>query len=168
MKKGREGFLKQNRHFPGNIFFEIFPHYIGIVEAIDSQTTLYQQFAAVQNAKVPGDEGLEGQIDAKDIDPAFQNDSKQNNGIKMKNGDVEAEYKICNLHPDRLKHFFCLIEKLTLCRVCAENDHAKESCIVVDLYEVEDIGDLLQDGDENDNDNENDREDIAPGLDDGG
>jgi len=58
----------------------------------------------------------------------------------------EGDLEYCNIHTDRVKHFYCLAHKTICCRVCKEILHAKEDCVVVDLYETEDIQAILNDG----------------------
>jgi len=58
---------------------------------------------------------------------------------------ADSELEYCDIHNDRVKHFFCLSHKNICCRVCREMLHAKESCVVIDLYETEDIQGVLND-----------------------
>ncbi|CAK83231.1 unnamed protein product (macronuclear) [Paramecium tetraurelia] len=53
--------------------------------------------------------------------------------------DPDSGLEFCEFHNDRVKHFFCMKHKVTCCRVCSEMIHQKKDCIVVDLYEIEDV-----------------------------
>ena len=68
--------------------------------------------------------------------------------LKRRNSDEEKreeyEYLQCIKHGERYRHFICLTDNNLLCRLCAENSHAKEECDVVDLYEIEDVVDFLR------------------------
>ena len=55
--------------------------------------------------------------------------------------DEDLDY--CEYHNDRVKHFYCLKHKTLTCRVCTEEMHGKEGCAIVDLYEVDDVGEFL-------------------------
>ena len=81
------------------------------------------------------------------IDPQYHNKQEDhantlragydNNG----GGDdaFQEELEYCDVHTDRVKHFYCLTDKTICCRVCREILHAKGNCIVLDLYETDDI-----------------------------
>ena len=72
------------------------------------------------------------------------NEKKANmNDAIIKNEDNNEEFSCCSYHPDRVRHFYCLKDKTISCRVCTEYLHSKDGCAVVDLYEVDDIGEFL-------------------------
>lgn len=76
--------------------------------------------------------------------PPKPNEKKINmNDAIIKNDDNNEEFSYCSYHPDRVRHFYCLKDKTISCRVCTEYLHSKDGCAVVDLYEVEDIGEFL-------------------------
>ena len=71
-----------------------------------------------------------------------------NNGVNVGNvgnvgngvdDDFQDELEYCDIHTDRVKHFYCLSHKVIFCRVCSEILHAKRDCLVLDLYETDDI-----------------------------
>ena len=45
--------------------------------------------------------------------------------------------KLCERHPDRIKHFYCSNHGTVFCRECIKEQHTEEKCFVVDLYEIE-------------------------------
>ena len=49
----------------------------------------------------------------------------------------EDEDKLCELHQERIKHFFCSNHRTIFCRECITVDHTEEACFVVDLYEIQ-------------------------------
>lgn len=53
--------------------------------------------------------------------------------------DEETGLEWCEYHMDRVKHFFCMSCQVTSCRICTEVLHSKNTCSVVDLYELEDM-----------------------------
>ena len=53
------------------------------------------------------------------------------------------ELELCEFHYERVKHFFCVCHKTITCRVCTQLTHNKKECMIVDLYEVEDIQEFL-------------------------
>ena len=44
--------------------------------------------------------------------------------------------KLCERHPDRVKHFYCSNHLTVFCRECIKQLHSEEECFVVDLYEI--------------------------------
>ena len=44
--------------------------------------------------------------------------------------------KLCEIHPERVKHFYCSYHKTIFCREDIKTDHSEEDCFVVDLYEI--------------------------------
>lgn len=110
-------------------------------EEIDLKEVLLAQFA--QQSK---SEGLPGPMD-----PKLNNFMAQDTQMQMqqplktipndKNNEEELDY--CEFHNERVKHFYCLKHKSLTCRVCTELMHGKEDCAIVDLYEVEDVGEFL-------------------------
>ena len=44
--------------------------------------------------------------------------------------------KLCEKHPERVKHFYCSNHKTIFCRECIKPEHGDEECFVVDLYEI--------------------------------
>lgn len=81
----------------------------------------------VGSGAVVGEDGLEGVA----IDP------------NAKRIDEETGLEICEYHTDRIKHFFCMTHRDTSCRVCSEILHQKQDCMIVDLYEIEDMHGFL-------------------------
>ena len=77
------------------------------------------------------------------IDPQYnrkQEDFDHNNGGDGGEDDAfQDELEYCDMHTDRVKHFYCLSHKIICCRVCREILHAKGDCVVLDLYETDDI-----------------------------
>ena len=45
--------------------------------------------------------------------------------------------KLCEHHPDRVKHFYCSNHQTIFCRECIKQHHSEEECFVVDLYEIQ-------------------------------
>lgn len=55
----------------------------------------------------------------------------------------------CSVHDDRVKHFYCAFCKTVTCRACTEMHHgaedpSKQRCLIVDLYEVEDVYEFIK------------------------
>jgi hypothetical protein len=65
----------------------------------------------------------------------------------------EPDLEYCDIHTDRVKHFLCLSHKNICCRVCREILHSKEECVVVDLYETDDVPGGLGDNGEGESKN---------------
>ena len=49
----------------------------------------------------------------------------------------EMESKLCEVHNDRVKHFYCSNHQSIFCRECIKTYHIEEACFVVDLYEIQ-------------------------------
>ena len=49
----------------------------------------------------------------------------------------DDETKFCDIHGDRIKHFFCSNHRTIFCRECIRVDHNDDECFVVDLYEIQ-------------------------------
>ena len=47
------------------------------------------------------------------------------------------EEQVCNVHEQRIKHFYCSNHLTVFCRECIKDSHTEEECFVVDLYEIE-------------------------------
>ena len=45
----------------------------------------------------------------------------------------------CEKHLDRVQHFYCAFHRITSCRQCCEKNHTEPQCIIVELYDVEDV-----------------------------
>lgn len=45
----------------------------------------------------------------------------------------------CEKHQERVQHFYCAFHKVTACRVCCEKHHLEPQCLIVELYDVEDM-----------------------------
>ena len=61
--------------------------------------------------------------------------SKEN--FDFEDEDEEAlNEKLCEKHPERVKHFYCSYHKTIFCRECIKEDHSDNECFVVDLYEI--------------------------------
>lgn len=52
--------------------------------------------------------------------------------------------KLCELHPDRVKHFYCSNHMTVFCRECIKQLHSEDECFVVDLYEIQRMRQLQQ------------------------
>ena len=111
-------------------------------EDIDLKSILLAQFtqnkaeqAAVPEKEEPKINNFVGdnQIDGN-LNPALRT---------LPNDKPDEELDYCELHNDRVKHFYCLKHKSLTCRVCTEQKHANEGCAIVDLYEVDDIPEFL-------------------------
>lgn len=62
------------------------------------------------------------------------------NGAGAEGGEAEdIEWEYCEHHGDRVKHFYCTLHNVLACRVCKDVMHAKKECMVIDLYEVDDV-----------------------------
>lgn len=48
----------------------------------------------------------------------------------------EIEDKLCEMHKDRVKHFYCSNHQTIFCREWIRLYHTDEDCFVVDLYEI--------------------------------
>lgn len=136
-------------------------------EEIDLKGILFAQFAQQSKSEaLPNPDKMDPKINN-----FMMNDAQLAQPLKTatneKNPDEELDY--CEFHNDRIKHFYCLKHKSLTCRVCTELMHGKEGCALVDLYEVEDIGEFLAQaqkfngenlkGEDDDNDNADDKED---------
>ena len=44
--------------------------------------------------------------------------------------------KLCEVHPERVKHFYCSNHLNIFCRECIKPLHGDDECFVVDLYEI--------------------------------
>ncbi|KRX00628.1 Armadillo-type fold [Pseudocohnilembus persalinus] len=85
------------------------------------------------------------------------------------NIDEETGLEFCQIHFERIKHFFCGGHQETCCRVCSEYQH--QNCQIIDLYDVGNIQEFLQqygqykgnqgeqENDDEDNDDDNDNDD---------
>ncbi len=51
--------------------------------------------------------------------------------------DEEDESKFCELHQQRINHFFCSNHRTVFCRECIRTLHVDQACFVVDLYEIQ-------------------------------
>ena len=107
-------------------------------EDIDLKGILLAQFSQSKPEPVV----IPDELDSKVF---MENEAQLNQPLKTipneKNPDEELDY--CEFHNDRVKHFYCLKHKSLTCRVCTELIHGKEGCAIVDLYEVDDIGEFL-------------------------
>ena len=45
--------------------------------------------------------------------------------------------KLCEEHPERVKHFYCSNHATIFCRECIKTKHSEDACFVVDLYEIQ-------------------------------
>lgn len=45
--------------------------------------------------------------------------------------------KLCEEHPERVKHFYCSNHATIFCRECIKEKHSEDACFVVDLYEIQ-------------------------------
>ena len=52
-------------------------------------------------------------------------------------------WKYCEVHQDRIKHFYCVGCREMGCRACTETYHLKSTCGIVELYDVEDVNGFL-------------------------
>ena len=52
--------------------------------------------------------------------------------------------KLCEEHPERVKHFYCSNHFTIFCRECIKLLHSDEECFVVDLYEIQRMRQLQQ------------------------
>ena len=44
---------------------------------------------------------------------------------------------MCQMHEQRIKHFYCSEHPSIFCRECIKDLHNMDACFVVDLYEIE-------------------------------
>ncbi|CAD8203671.1 unnamed protein product [Paramecium octaurelia] len=109
----------------------------GGTEVIDPQQYLFNQFqqSALQSQKARQQE--------QNTHPQVDSDS----GLEF-----------CEFHTDRVKHFFCMKHKVTCCRICSEMIHQRKDCIVVDLYEIEDVPQFLKEAYQLNEDNNNNQQ----------
>ena len=56
----------------------------------------------------------------------------------------ELEPYLCQIHDQRIKHFYCSNCPSIFCRECIKDLHNQEACFVVDLYEIEKMRKLQQ------------------------
>ena len=61
--------------------------------------------------------------------------SKENFDFEDEDED-ELNEKLCEKHPERVKHFYCSHHKTIFCRECIKDEHSENECFVVDLYEI--------------------------------
>jgi len=100
------------------------------------------------NQFMPNPHGKNAQVEQYALDPNIIADAQGEPG-------QESDLEYCDIHTDRVKHFLCLSHKNICCRVCREILHAKEECVVVDLYETEDVPGVLNENDNNNKDSKN-------------
>ena len=66
-------------------------------------------------------------------------------GFDFEEEDEEAlSEKLCEEHPDRVKHFYCSVHATIFCRECIKLKHSEDECFVVDLYEIQRMRQLQQ------------------------
>jgi hypothetical protein len=51
--------------------------------------------------------------------------------------DESLSDKLCQFHPERVKHFYCSNHLSIFCRECIKEKHSDDECFVVDLYEIQ-------------------------------
>ena len=61
----------------------------------------------------------------------------------------DMESKLCEEHPDRVKHFYCSNHQTIFCRECIKLYHTDDACFVVDLYEIQKMRQLHRQNVEN-------------------
>ena len=52
--------------------------------------------------------------------------------------------KLCEAHPERVRHFYCSNHLTIFCRECIKQFHSDDECFVVDLYEIQRMRQLQQ------------------------
>ena len=55
-----------------------------------------------------------------------------------------SDLDFCEFHSERVKHFYCICHKTITCRLCTQMKHNKKDCMIIDLYEVENIPEFLR------------------------
>lgn len=99
------------------------------LEEITQKKFMGPMTAALQKDKKPDENALYNNY-MKNVNQVAMQDPKDQQ-------DIEWEY--CESHTDRIKHFYCSAHQYLCCRVCKDLEHSERECVVVDLYETEDI-----------------------------
>lgn len=106
-----------------------------------------QKFEEIAQKKFMGPMTAALQKEKKGDEEALYNNYMKTNNVQNNQGDQkdgqDIDWENCDYHADRIKHFYCTSHQNLCCRVCKDVMHSRQECMVVDLYETDDIQGFL-------------------------